>query len=195
MKRNHLLVLALGVALLVGCTHMMSPPKTTFTGYTAQSKIPLRVGLNFTPELRAAKWERKSMGDTWVIPMGNSLVQNSETLARHIFNDVIVLSGASPTSGVDAILTPKLAYLNRTTGATSFGKSIVSIKVEWNLTDLSGKPVWLETIGGEGSGSTGWTDPEKIIKAALEDMLIKSQQAFAAASAIQDYANRTKDSR
>ena len=45
------------------------------------------------------------------------------------------------------ILTPKVAYINRTVGATSFGKSITSIKVEWTLAEPSGQTIWADTYG------------------------------------------------
>lgn len=194
MKRLVALLRLAGVALLAGCTHVMSPPTTTFAGYGEQPKIALRVALNITPELRAAKWERKAMGDTWLIPMGDSLATNSEALARQVFAQVLVPTEPASAADVDAVITPQLAYINRTSGATSFGESIVAIKVEWNLSDRAGRPVWLETIGGQSSGSSGWTQPEKVIKAALEDMLTNSQHAFTTAPAVRDYALRVKAS-
>ena len=177
-------------AFLTGCTHMINPPKQAFTGYTARDKIALKVGLNITDELRKAKWEKHSMGDTWVIPIGKAIVQNAGGLARQTFSDVVDLNdgGSAQTGSVDAILTPKVAYVNRTQGATSFGKSIVAIKLEWNLTDPGGRSIWLETVSGESSGSTGWTDPEKILGKALEDVLKKSQEAIASAEAIRQFA-------
>jgi len=60
--------------------------------------------------------------------------------------------------------------------------------LEWNLTDPGGRSIWLETVSGENSGSTGWTDPEKILGKALEDVLKKSQEAIASSEAIRQYA-------
>src|SRR3990172_10026279 len=80
--------LALTLAL-AGCTHTIKPPRRPFTGYTPQQRIPLRVGLNITEELLQAKWERHSMGDTWVIPIGQSIADNSLVLAQHVFTEVV----------------------------------------------------------------------------------------------------------
>jgi hypothetical protein len=191
-----IIALTAGIAasLLAGCTHTIKPPAQPFAGYAPQDKIKLKVGLNLTPELRAAKWERSSMGDKWVIPIGPSLCQNSETLARHVFSEVVTFSqpAAGQQPAVDAILTPKVAYINRTMGATSFGKSIVSVKVEWNFADPKGNPIWVDTISGESSGSTGWTNPEKVLKAALVDLPIKSHAALSSAEAIRAYAQRQR---
>jgi hypothetical protein len=91
---------------------------------------------------------------------------------------------------VDATLTPKVAYINRTQGATSFGKSIVSIKIEWTLSEPGGSVIWVDTVSGESSGSTGWSDPEKILQKALEDVLTKSQHAISSADAVRQFASK-----
>jgi hypothetical protein len=187
-----ILVSALATFLVTGCTHMIRPPKEPFTAYTGQEKIHLKVGVNLTDELLQAKGETHSMGDTWVIPIGGSIATNACVLARHTFDEVVNMSNSQlpPNETVTAILTPKVAYANRTMGATSFGKSIVDIKVEWTLSDLSGNTIWVDTIDGQSSGSTGWTSATKVLKRALEDLLTKSQQAISSAPAIRQYAQK-----
>src|SRR5260221_2031191 len=110
--------------LLAGCTHMINPSKQPFAAYPAHEKFPLKIALNITDELRAAKWEKHSMGDTWIIPIGNSIAQNAGVLARQSFIEVVdITNGRQSGNGpVDAMLTPKVAYITRTTGATSFGE-------------------------------------------------------------------------
>jgi hypothetical protein len=171
---------------------MIAPPKQPFTAYVGQEKIHLKVGVNITEELLKAKSEYHSMGDTWVIPIGNSIATNASVLARHIFDDVVVMSNGQlpPNESVAAILTPKVAYINRTVGATSFGKSIVDMKLEWMLSDLKGNTIWVDTIDGQSSGSTGWSKSTKVLKKALEDLLLKSEQAISSAPAIQQFAQK-----
>ena len=89
-----------------------------------------------------------------------------------------------------AILTPEVVYINRTVGATSFGDSIVDIKVQWTLSDPKGNTIWVDTIDGQSLGSTGWTNPEKILKQALDDLLTKSQTAISSAPAIHEFAQK-----
>ena len=191
-SRTFILVSALSIFLVTGCTHMIPPPKQPFTAYVGQEKIHLKVGLNITDELLKAKGETHSMGDTWVIPIGGSIATNATVLARHTFDEVVVMSNGQlpPNETVAAILTPKVAYVNRTMGATSFGESIVDIKVEWTLIDLNGNTVWVDTINGQSSASTGWTSPEKVLKRALEDLLLKSEQAIFSAPAIREFAHK-----
>jgi hypothetical protein len=177
--------------VLTGCTHTIKPPKQPFTNYAPQQKILLRVRLNITEELLEAKWERHSMGDTWVIPIGQSIADNSLVLAQHVFTEVVAdPSQQAVQSSSDAILTPKVAFISRTQGATSFGESITSIKVEWTLTEPSGQTIWADTISGESTGSTGWSSPEKVLKRALEDLLTKSQQAMSSSEAIRQFTRK-----
>ena len=171
---------------------MIQPPKQPFTAYVGQEKIHLKVGLNITDALLKAKGETHSMGDTWVIPIGDTIATNAVLLARHTFDEVVNMSNGQlpPNTTVAAILTPKVAYVNRTMGATSFGESIVDIKVEWTLSDLNGNTIWVDTIDGQSSASTGWTNPKTVLKRALEDLLLKSEQAISSAQAIKQFAQK-----
>lgn len=192
--RPFVLVSALSSLLTAGCTHMIQPPKEAFTAYAGQEKLHLRVGLNITDELLKAKSENHHMGDTWVIPIGPSIATNAGVLARHTFDDVVdMTNGRLPANQtVAAILTPKVAYVNRTMGATSFGESVVDIKVEWTLKDAGGNTIWVDTINGQSSGSTGWSNPKTVLKKALEDLLTKSQEAISSAPAIRQFAQRKR---
>lgn len=178
--------------LVAGCTHMIEPPKQPFTAYVGLEKIHLKVGLNITDELLKAKGESYFMGDTWVIPIGSSIAANAGVLARHVFDDVVDLSnGQLPANQtVAAILTPKVAFINRTMGVTSFSESIVDIKVEWTLSDLHGNTIWVDTIDGQSSGSRTWTNPKTVLKKALENLLLKSEQAISSSHAIKQFAQK-----
>jgi hypothetical protein len=191
----HSILLVGGLALLAltsGCgTYVIRNPKTAFAGYPpVVAKHDLKIGLNLTDDLRAAEWKKHNMA----IRPGGYFATNSEILVREVFREVVKMESGKSTdgTGLDAILTPKIVYVNRTQGATSFGESITSVKVEWNLSDLAGKLIWLETITGQAKGSTGWTAPEKLVQKALEELLLNSQQAMTGAEAIRSFVARRK---
>jgi hypothetical protein len=100
---NVILSALLCLLIMIGCTATIRPPKEPFTEYTLQEKIRLRVGLNITDELRKAKWEKDLGVGNWVIPIGESLAQNADTLARHVFTEIVNVSGPphSQTLNVD----------------------------------------------------------------------------------------------
>lgn len=173
------------IVTLGGCTSIIKPPDEPYAKYAQQEKINLSIGLNITNELRQAKWE----SGPWIMPVGASIAQNAEPLAQHVFKYVVKANETEKQNQhVDAVLTPKFAYANRTLGATSHGKSIVSVKVEWNLTTPDGKLIWVDTVGGESSGSSGWTNPETLLRQALEELWRNSQQTMASSGVIKRFA-------
>jgi hypothetical protein len=181
-SRILVLISALSSLLVAGCASITNQP---FTAYVGQEKIHLKVGVNVTDELRMAK------NDKWNIPIGESIATNAPVLARHIFDDVVDMSnGQLPANEtVAAILTPKVAYINRTVGASGGGESVVDIKVEWTLSEANGNAIWVNTIDGRSSASTR-TKPKKVARKALEDLLLKSQRAISSAQAIKQFAQK-----
>lgn len=180
--RLFVLISTLSSLLVAGCA---SIPNQPFTAYARQEKIHLKVGVNVTDELRLVK------NDKWNIPIGESIATNAPVFARHLFNEVVDMSNGQlpPNETAVAILTPKVVYTTRTVGATAGGESIVDIKVEWTLSDAKGNPIWVDTIDGRSSASTR-TNPKKVSKSALEDLLLKSQQAVSSAPAIRQFAQK-----
>ena len=166
--------------LVAGCGSLSNQP---FTAYVGKEKIHLKVGVNVTDELRTTK------NDKWNIPIGTALATNAPVLARHTFDDVVEVSNGQipPSENVVAVLTPRVAYFTRTVGASGGGESIVDLKVEWTLSAPNGNTIWVNTVDGRSSASTR-TNPKKVAQKALEDLLLKSQQAIASAPAIKQFA-------
>jgi hypothetical protein len=183
-------------ALALGaCTHTIKVPDQPFSAYATEQKIPLRLGLHLSDELRKAQWRREVAGDTWLIPIGDSLARNAPVFARAVFDGVVLVDEersatalAAKRLEVDAVLTPRVLYINRTSGATSFGDSITSIRLEWTLATAEGAPIWIETVSGEAVASTGWTKPEVPLRLAIEDLLKNSQKAMTTSAAIKRFA-------
>lgn len=180
-------LLAAAVLLVSGCgPSVWKPPAEAFRDYpTRAQKVDLRVALRVTPELRAAKWEKK---DCCAMEVGSSLANNAETLARHVFREVVPVDGDAAPPGVDAVLTPRLAYIVRTVGACGPCDSIIALKLEWRLARADGRLVWIETVSGQAIGSTGGS-VEKPLKAAVEDLFLKSERAMVESRAIRYAAN------
>lgn len=88
------------------------------------------------------------------------------------------------------LLTPNVAFVNRTVGAPSFGNSITAIDLERPLTESSGQTIWADATGSEGSGSVGGSTPEKVLKGGMKDLVTKSQYAMSSSEAIRQFANK-----
>jgi len=197
IERLYLLI-GIGLASAIwgtGCTHHMKVPKTAFTGFTSAERIDLKVGVKLTDDVRRAEWRRDYMGDTFLFQPGTWLCTNMLGLARVVFRDVEEVGAHGPaSSGLDAILTPKVTYLNRVIPATSFGHSISTIKVEYVLAEPQGTPIWVETVSGEVEGSPSPKNPASFHK-ALKEMLAKSQRSMLEADTIRAYATKCRASR
>jgi hypothetical protein len=190
------LIIAFSIIVGLGaCTTVYEAPDELVSGYTTDKEIDLNVGLQITDELRDAKWERKSMGDTFVIPLGDSLTENSEELAKELFSSVTVGENiASFEAGnFDAILTPKLAAVDQTQAAWAFGDSTLTLFVEWEMRNSAGELVWIDTVKGEGVSHTGNVfthkgEATKRIKQAIDTLFLESHDVISTSAEVRAFA-------
>lgn len=190
-----ILYTCLVLLVLTACTHVYEVPTVPVTEYPATEKVNLVVALRVSDELRTAKWEKHVMGDTFRIPLGETLSQNAEMIARRLFFKVIVTHTAEELANakVNALLTPKMILAERTAGATAFGESIFTIMLEWTLQDTAGNIVWAETIKGEGHARTGnmfthKRNAQKQINETIQDLFQRSFHALSASPEIRKFA-------
>lgn len=186
------------VGLLAGCTSVYKAPANISVNYLAAEKIPLSVELRLTDELRAAQWVRKSMGSTFVMPLGVVLSDHAEAMSRRLFSKVTVTKNNVPDSAPvdsDAVLSIKPVAIERSLGATAFGKSILTVILEWTLTDSNGQLVWVDTIKGQGVKNSGNVFTHKSnasaqIEAMIKDLFEKSYQAISNSPEIRSLASQ-----
>lgn len=171
---------------IVACTYVHKQPIHSISLAPEENKLNLRIKLVITDDFRNAKWKKKSMGETNIMPMGENLVHHSIQLVKNVFTHPVVLDenvNSEADVGVEYILTPKLIFVKQTFGVTAFSRAKTSISIEWSLTDVSGKTTWVETINGEGIGKagnifTGKKHQKNRFKMALQDLFDKTQKAI-----------------
>ncbi|MGA8140936.1 MAG: hypothetical protein WB948_09630 [Desulfobaccales bacterium] len=184
-----------------GCTTTFSVPNVTLqskgSDYIADKKIDLVVNLCLTDALKDAKWEKHSMGDTWVIPIGEQLAKNARETSEIAFQRVLVSSSPVPAESkqVDVYLTPRVAVIERSVGTTGFGESIFTITMEWKMEDLNHNIIWADSITGQGKANTGniFTYKgyaEKQMEMLLNDLFSKSLTAMRTSPEINNFASR-----
>ncbi len=170
-----------------GCTHMYNQPLHQINLSPINEKVDLSIGLVITNEFRNAKWEKKSsMGETWTLPVGENLVYHTERLIKRVFTHSVNLGeseNSKQNTKIKYVLKPKVGFVKYSFGVTAFSDAKTSIGVEWNLSDISGKTAWVETVNGVGIGPagniiTGDEYMRKRLKMALQDLFEKTQKAM-----------------
>lgn len=144
--------------------------------------LNIHIGLVMTDEYRNAKWEKNNI----ILPVGENLSHHTELLMKRVFTHP-AFSKATQNPSFDStikyIMKPKVAFIERSLGVTAFSEARTSVGVEWKITDLSGKAVWVETIKGLGVGTGGnlFTykgNQREILQMALQDLFEKTQNAM-----------------
>ena len=191
MKRSHFstlfgLVLLAGWPFLVSCTIVIKPRART-TQYATAEKIRLKIALNLTDELRDAKWEQRAILTPTIMPVGPALTEDASRLASNTFIEVVeIKNGSPPPKPVDAILTPKMAFVGMASGQIMpFAHDTTTIRLEWTLADPMGKVLWADTVTGLGESNNGLA---KNLTLALEDVFKKSQDTMLSSKVIQQFA-------
>ncbi len=168
-------------ASATGCvTRVIAPPNEPYSGYPVVQKRDLVLGLKLEPQFCVAEWRYdQKFGDLWLMPVGDNLCANARALAGHLFVRVVELATESESPGpdVDLLLVPRLALINRTWGATGWGESITTLKVEWRFVDLEGRTIWADAVGGEARGKN-WSRKEGMLADAIADLMAKSHDAI-----------------
>jgi hypothetical protein len=135
---------------------VISMPVHTAATYPEADRLRLKVALHLPEELRKATWNVDYLG---TISLGMQLARSAESLARHVFSEVVVTQEAAavPADAVDAVLTPRLAYSTQLSpplfSTVVRSQVVLAIGLEWTLRTSNGVIVWADTVRGEFSDS------------------------------------------
>lgn len=190
--RQRLACMSVAVLLLASCSRNVqqmtveTPPKVLVSGYGQTSKVPLKVELFISDELRAAGWQREGIGasPTYKLALGDALTHNAENVTREVFAAVVVTGGSEGPgqAGLPAVLIPQFV------SAEWYGNTL-TVLLEWTLKDAEGKVVWIDTIKGEGSSTWSLVSAaEQQSVAMLNDLFHKSFTALSSSRAIREFA-------
>ncbi|NOT55666.1 MAG: hypothetical protein HOP18_13785 [Deltaproteobacteria bacterium] len=162
-----------------------SPSKELISGYGLTSKVPIKMELYLSDELRAAEWQRKGSSGSYRLALGEALARNAEKVTREVFAAVVVTggSGGPGMAGTNAVLIPRFVTAEQTAVT-------LTVLLEWTLKDDKGNTVWVDTIKGEGDASAWFLESaiEQRSKAMLDDLFHKSFLALSSSRAIREFA-------
>jgi len=192
-------MIIISVCLVSGCTFRYTVPDFSIQSqggeYSNTNKFNLNVNLLLSEKLRACKWERKKMGDTFLIEIGDQLAKNAFEISELLYRNIEITTSPNQKNigQIDAILTPTVLVVERTMGATSLGESIFTIVMEWRLEDTDKNIIWVDSIKGEGREKTGNNFNHKKlvskqIEKLLKDLFSKSFSAMKESPEIRHFA-------
>ena len=175
------------VVVCAGCATRMRIDLPAAPAYPGTKKVDVSVELlltdsfrNYEASFRPTNWTF----DTVYLALGKTLCENTEVLARRLFEEVIVTEGNQPRrDGVAVVLSPAVESVDQIWAQTAFGEGHSLITVTWSLTDPGGTTVWQDRIVGEASGpwGTGFTwmgNLQERMQTALEQLFLNSFEAM-----------------
>jgi hypothetical protein len=121
-----------------------------------------------------------------VLRIGGAIADSSRSLAYAVFRSVREDRGDTPSaSGLDAMLTPRIANIRVERAMWGWSKCRVEIAIEWSLTDLVGRVIWADTLIGSGEGTCGSrfayvANLQEITRIALEEVMTASYRDMVA---------------
>jgi len=115
--------------------------------YPAATPFDLAVLLQVSQELLNTQWKTGS-GDEIIVPIGQALAQNSETLSRTLFSQVLVSKDGSIPAGssADAVLVPRVISITHTRPLFIWQDQSTTMVFDWTMKQPSGNVVWADTI-------------------------------------------------
>lgn len=193
------LCLATMIAVVSGCTHTLevSPRPVELP---QSEPLNLSVEVWMSDQFRKAQWIKELRGgETWKVPLGSPLIENTERLAKVAFAKVVISGGQKPAAngGVQAILIPKLVSISREAGLQTDHERATAVRVEWALNDRNGKLIWVDTILGIGKGPQdvyGKDGTEQQVQSALDNLFRQSLEALISSIEVKSFIQRIKQS-
>ena len=83
---------------LSGCTIVLDVPERTVLYPDEPPKIGLPVKLVLSEEFRSTQWELQAVGALYILPLGDILAANAESLVKRLFSEVTMNDEASQTA-------------------------------------------------------------------------------------------------
>ena len=107
--RVSLLLVVFLVAL--GCTHAI-PMKGTMEAPPTTERVPLRLGVYYSPDFRNYRYVGSRGGDRWDFPLGTTSTRLLDRVFADMFTSAQTVGSCPPFSGsqgkLDAVLEPKI---------------------------------------------------------------------------------------
>lgn len=147
------------VSLSAGCTHVMEVPLERGVDYSGGDTVNADIVLVLDERWRTNTYDNRptSVSDRFVIPLGESLANNSEAVVRSVFADVTVVDDMNEVQedAQGLVLHPGVIEVNDAMGMWAWNENSMTISTEWEMLDAGGQTLWAKTIKGTGKNEAG----------------------------------------
>ncbi len=164
--------------LVGGCSSTLKVAVPTYAEYPQRRAHPMTITLHVTEEYSGYVYAKH-------YPLGDALERNSVAIVERIFDEVHVAKGsdAEISENSTGVLTPKVTFVDMSTGVSIFDKIDFVIDVEWVLQDARGNTLWMKTIRGKGRNTmdsvlSGVSHFEDRVRMGLENLFTNSYEAM-----------------
>ena len=153
-KTMFCIVLIAFISLLFGCAHEI-PLKGAIEPPPTISKLPITVGVYYSPEFKDYQYVGSRGGDQWKFPLGAASVKLYDQAFPVLFMNCFPVQTRPPLSAgtveCNAVIEPRIESFDFTLPFLKTGSYGAEITYRYTLYSLKGDPVASWTIKGSGS--------------------------------------------
>lgn len=151
-------LVVLVVVMLCGCVHnvplAVDPAKDMIQALPKTKKIPVKVGMYFSEDLKTYIYKQQKMGMTFQMKVGEYLPPIAISMGTAMFEEVIPVNSIPPYNGgynpdVEAIVVPEILYSYGNAVGTLSGYIEGKVLMRITAYDLGGKVLWQDQAMGE----------------------------------------------
>ncbi|MFQ5579073.1 MAG: hypothetical protein ACE5FZ_00535 [Nitrospiria bacterium] len=196
-----LALLSIGI-LLSGCTHI-STLKPTMNQSRDIVKIPISVGIYYSPEFKTYNQDRKTGPHRWVIPLGQASVAAFDQAIKKVFDRTIHVSSRPPFTHnnykVDTVIEPKIEHFNFDL-PLFMGTYSAEVVYRITLYSSDGTPFISWTVRGTGERPSGFdylthaTPIGEATDLAIQGAITKFMTGFSDVPEVKNWLRKEKTS-
>jgi hypothetical protein len=186
--------------IIFGCTHAI-PMKGTMETTPTTERVPLKLGVYYSPDFRNYKYVGSRGGDGWEFPLGNTSVSLFDRVFSDMFTSARSVDSLPPFSApqpkLDAVLEPKIESFDFALPFLKTGAYTAEITYRFTLYSLRGDQIASWTVRGSGSkhGQVGFEFarwPGEAADMAMQDAATKFMIGFSDDPEVRRLINRTR---
>jgi len=192
-------LLLLGIAGLSGCAHQI-PISGNIESMPVVTRLPVAVGVYYSPEFKVYKYEASRYGDIWIYPIGTASVEMFDRLFPVLFETSLSVDRRPPMppgpfNNLDGVIEVRFDTFEFALPLIKNGNYTAEVGYRVILYAPNGEVLFSQIIKGFGSiqgqfgfGFTRW--PGEAASLAVQDAGTRFLKSFGDAPEVRQWLNR-----